>query len=222
MQKIYSVIHASDPEQIFRNIERTITAGADGTFVINHAGIYVIEMMKAIETAKKRFNGFFIGLNPLGVDELNAFKLAQSVEANGLWLDESFIRENSEVYDERLAKMDEARKDFTGLYFGSVAFKTQGVCKNPITVAQKAISHVDVVTTSGPATANAPSVDKIASMKTAIGDKPLGIASGMSPDNIELYPMADHILVASGISDEWTEINTEKLRLMVERKFKKG
>jgi predicted TIM-barrel enzyme len=221
MQKIYTVIHASDEDQIIRNFERTMNAGADGTFVINHGGISLKEMLETVKTLKLKHPQAFIGMNVLGADSTDCFKIAQDVKADGLWLDESYIRLNPR-YDEYLKEMDEARKVYTGQYFGSVAFKThaQVSLDEALRVAVKSIPHVDVVTTSGVGTGSAPDVQRIEQMKKVIGDKPLAIASGMSPDNIELFPLADAILSATGLQDSWTELNEKKIALMVSRKRK--
>jgi hypothetical protein len=221
MQKIFTVVHASDRMQVIRNVERSFAAGADGSFLINHAGIGVTELLETMSYLKgefiREFKPFYFGVNLLGVQELETFKLAQQYGADGLWIDESYIRENSE-FDEMLSNMDEARKAFSGEYFASVAFKTQGFCPDPAAVAYKAITHCDIVTTSGIDTGKAPEVEKIASMKKAIGEKRLAIASGISPENIHLFPMADVILVATGVQDSWTELSLIRICEIVQKK----
>jgi predicted TIM-barrel enzyme len=221
MQKIYTVIHASDREQIIRNLDRTLNAGADGTFVINHGGISLREMLETVAELKVKMPKVFIGMNVLSGDSVGCFQIAESVKADGLWLDESYIRLNPR-YDEYLKEMDEARKVYTGQYFGSVAFKThaQVGLDEALKVAVKSLPHVDVVTTSGAGTGSAPDVERIEQMKKVIGDKPLAIASGMSPENIELFPSADAVLAATGLQDSWTELNEKKIALMVSRKRK--
>lgn len=221
MQKIYSVIHAANLDQVMRNIERTVEAGADGTFVINHAGIGLNDLYAVPVLARDKFPNLYIGINPLGLAGDETFKMAADYGFDALWLDDAYVRATKEMntFQEALLEdMDEARKAFKGQYFGSVAFKTHGLCSDPVEAALNAIGHMDVVTTSGPGTAQAPEVSKIAAMKAAIGSVPLAIASGMSPENIQLFSMADAILVASGVQDTWTELNTAKLKLMVERK----
>lgn len=59
----------------------------------------------------------------------------------------------------------------------------------------------DIITTSGEATGLPPSLEKIKIMKEAIGDKPLALASGITPDNIkDFVPYVTHFLVSTGIS----------------------
>lgn len=55
-------------------------------------------------------------------------------------------------------------------------------------------------------------------MKEALGDLPLAIASGITPDNIKRYlPYADCYLVATGISKSFTELDEARLRALVGR-----
>ena len=55
-------------------------------------------------------------------------------------------------------------------------------------------------------------------MKLALGDTPLAIASGITPENVEEYlPYADSLLVATGISNGFTELDPLRVRSLVER-----
>jgi predicted TIM-barrel enzyme len=57
---------------------------------------------------------------------------------------------------------------------------------------------------------------KIQAMKLALGDSPLAIASGITPENIRRYlPHADAFLVATGISRSFTELDPEKLKTLM-------
>jgi uncharacterized protein len=212
MQKIYTVIHASDHGQILRNVEKSIIGGADGTFLINMGGASIAHLQIARVALKELYPDFFVGINPLGVNPEEAFAIAENFDA--LWLDESYIRAHDR-YDDELKAVDLLRARYKGQYFASVAFKTQGHCPDPVAVAKKAVGHCDVVTTSGPGTGFAPDVEKIKAMKEAIGDKPLAIASGVSPKNIHLFSMADAILCATGISESFTELDGNKLTEMI-------
>ena len=50
------------------------------------------------------------------------------------------------------------------------------------------------------------------------GDTPLAIASGITPENVEVYlPFADSFLVATGISRSFTELDPSKVRMLVQR-----
>ena len=66
--------------------------------------------------------------------------------------------------------------------------------------ARIAAEWMDVVTTSGVATGEEADGGKIASFRRGIGDRPLALASGVTPDNAESYADVDAFLVATGVS----------------------
>jgi predicted TIM-barrel enzyme len=77
---------------------------------------------------------------------------------------------------------------------------------------------MDVVTTSGPGTGRAAEVTKIQRMREALGDAPLAIASGITPENVDQYlPYADCFLVATGISRSDGEFDSRRVLALVER-----
>jgi predicted TIM-barrel enzyme len=54
-------------------------------------------------------------------------------------------------------------------------------------------------------------------MKRAIGDAPLAIASGVTPENVPDYlPWADCFLVATGISYTFDELDPDRVRDLVQ------
>lgn len=76
---------------------------------------------------------------------------------------------------------------------------------------------MDVVTTSGPGTGKAAAVEKIRTMKEALGDFPLAIASGITPENVSDYlPYADCFLVATGISRNFEQLDPARTHALVE------
>jgi len=76
---------------------------------------------------------------------------------------------------------------------------------------------MDVVTTSGPGTGEAASVSKIRAMKAALGDFPLAIASGITPENVGPYlGVADCFLVATGISADFSDFDPLRIRALMQ------
>lgn len=74
------------------------------------------------------------------------------------------------------------------------------------------------IATSGQGTGQAADIDKIRVMKQALGDFPLAIASGVTPDNIEDYlPHSDCYLVATGISRSFTQLDETLLDRLITR-----
>jgi predicted TIM-barrel enzyme len=51
-----------------------------------------------------------------------------------------------------------------------------------------------------------------------LGEAPLGIASGITPENVEEYlPLADCFLVATGIIRSFSQLDLTRVRLLIER-----
>jgi predicted TIM-barrel enzyme len=208
----------SEP-QALRNAQLARDAGADGVFLINHGigsrdnlprwkqltGIY--------DHLKSRMPGFWMGINCLDLYPEDAFKCIPDV--GGLWADNAGINEDAEE-QEIPVEVDSSRQDRNILYFGGVAFKYQRPVLDLTKAAMLATKHMDVVTTSGKGTGWAADIKKIQKMKQAMGDFPLAIASGVTPENVTTYlPVADCFLVATGISRNFYEFDLAKTRQLI-------
>jgi predicted TIM-barrel enzyme len=54
-------------------------------------------------------------------------------------------------------------------------------------------------------------------MRGGAGDALLGIASGITPENVKSYmPYANCFLVASGIGSSWSELDPARVRMLVQ------
>ncbi len=214
---VLPVIHVESEGQALRNAEVARSAGADGLFLINHMG-----SCEDLVAVHRRLHGEFpdcwIGVNCLDLDPEEVFTYLPG-EVAGLWADDAGIDERTRDQP-RAETIAGARREsgWNGLYFGGVAFKYQRRVEDVARAAAIATGYMDVVTTSGPGTGIAAERAKIAAMKEAIGDFPLAIASGITPDNVGDYlGIADCFLVATGISSSFTELEPDKVRRLVER-----
>jgi hypothetical protein len=208
-----AVIHVEGGTQALRNAHIAEQEGADGIFLINHSLPY-ISLLECYELVQEQLPDFWIGLNCL---DLGAFAVSYIPKrTQGLWVDNAGIKEDENSTEE--AKGFAAlRKNsgWQGIYFGGVAFKYQQEVADVAKVAKLAIPFVDVITTSGPGTGKAADITKIRTMKEAIGNHPLAIASGITPENVCQYtPYADCFLVATGISDPHAELNPTRVRAL--------
>ncbi len=208
-----AVVHVEGGTQALRNARIARDEGADGVFLINHEIAYP-QLLECYQRVRRELPGFWIGLNCLDLGPAALEFVPHSTE--GLWIDNAMIVEGAEE-QVKAAEFEQLRTEigWEGIYFGGVAFKYQKPVKNVAEVALLAKPYVDVVTTSGPGTGEAADIGKIRLMKAALGDHPLAIASGITPENVGEYkPYIDCFLVATGVSDSHTELNRAKVRAL--------
>lgn len=214
---ILPVIHVVDRAQAERNAHIAHDAGADGVFLINH-DISHQTLLAVYEALTAVFPHWWLGVNCLDLDAAATFAALPPVMA-GVWVD------NAEIDETRVAqpaaehvRLAQQQHGWNGLYFGGVAFKYQREVADLARAAQTAVSYMDVITTSGPGTGHAADVAKIRAMKQAIGDHPLAIASGITPENVGDYlPHADCFLVATGISHRFDQFDPARVQALVQR-----
>ena len=174
--------------------------GADGVFLINQ-GMDRDEVVKLAEETRSEYPKLWIGLNLLGYSPVEVLEKAPWID--GIWSDNAGYDHpaSSLPYAEELA----ARRrelEWEGLWFGGVAFKTQRRVPRDRwgAVAAEAARHMDVVTTSGPGTGIEVDPDKPAAFRAAIGHSALGLASGVTEENVhKVLPFVNAFLVGTGI-----------------------
>ncbi|MEM6615201.1 MAG: adenine phosphoribosyltransferase [Pseudomonadota bacterium] len=217
---VLPVIHVLTFEKTEKNMRVAFGEGAPGVFLINH-DFDVETFLPIIEHARKTLIDAWIGVNFLAVTGEYAFpKLgalsAEGIEINAYWADDARIDERveSQTEAETISRVRE-KSGWPGLYFGGTAFKKQrhvdpGDYGRSATIAAR---YMDIVTTSGPATGKAADATKITTFRDALGDHPLALASGVTPENAETYHEVDAFLVATGINFEGDFYSIEAKRL---------
>jgi len=204
---VLPVIHVASADQARRNAQIAKHAGADGVFLINHA-ITSRALLDVYADVADLFPEWWVGVNCLDMEPETVFSRI-SPRVSGVWVDNADIHEGqvAQHHAETVLKA-QTENAWRGLYFGGVAFKYQRHVSDLQTAAQMARRYMDVVTTSGPGTGQAAHVEKIRTMKEALGDFPLAIASGITPDNVVGYlPYSDCYLVATGIGRSFDELD---------------
>lgn len=224
--KLYPVVHMQSNEHALELSEQALETGADGVFLIDHLSPRVSDILTDAYTYVRSELGreVFIGVNYLGLTPHNAVAYLSVVKQHdiidslpdALWSDDATRSANLLPYKHDFG-LDAVR------YFGGIAFKyTPTYTDDPelaALLATRYASCVDVVTTSGPGTSLAAGIEKVQTMKAAIGAQELALASGVSPDNVDQYrPYVDSILVASGIETKpySGEFIDSKLRELVD------
>lgn len=215
---ILAVIHVIDKNQALQNTHLAFEAGCDGIFLINHdtASVPYFKLLLIQREIHANFPDKWIGINCLDLQPAEAIGLV-SGEVSGIWTDNALIDERLDVQKEAEDILQSRIENgWFGLYFGGVAFKYQRPVIDLEKVTLLAKKYVDVVTTSGPATGKSADIEKIKAMKSALGNYPLAIASGITPENVTDYlPFTDCFLVATGISKSFTELDPVLVKRLV-------
>lgn len=210
-----TVVHVRDDAQAVANVEFARDAGADGVFLINH-GMGHQNLLSIAGRIAAADSAFFVGVNCLDLPAEAVFsRLPEGV--HGVWTDNAGINSGDEYAAPRI-RAAQLASGWDGLHVGGVAFKYQPLAGTAADAARCAIDYVDVITTSGPGTGKPPLVGKIEAMRSAIGDHPLAIASGITPENVGDYlPLVDCFLVATGISENFHDLDPERVRMLASR-----
>ncbi len=219
---ILPVIHVLSFEQAYENAQIAFEAGADGVFLINHEDesgkrpLSHIDLTQIHHQLRPHFPNWWLGVNFLDLKSYQCF--AHNLHnIDGVWVDNSGIHEVSLVQKEAEQITAVRQKSgWHGLYFGGVAFKYQQSVKDVAGVAKTAIPYMDIITTSGSGTGKAAPLEKIKTMRTAIGEHPLAIASGLTPENANDYlPYVNCFLIATGISHSFYEFDPKRMEQFV-------
>jgi len=217
---VLPVIHVLDDAQALGNVAVAIGEGAAGVFLINH-DFGVERFLPVVRAVRAAHPGLWMGVNFLAVTGLDAFPTLGALAREGCavdayWADDARIDERAEGQAEaETIAAARAASGWEGLYFGGTAFKKQRPVAEADHARAAAIAarHMDVVTTSGAATGVEAEDTKIATFREAVGDRPLALASGVTPENAARYGEVDAFLVATGINREGDFYNIEPKRL---------
>lgn len=216
---VLPVIHVLDSARTKRNVETLLEAGAQGCFLINH-DFAPEAFLPIIRDTRAAFPSLWMAVNFLGVTGKDAFPVLGQLQSEGCqvdayWADDACIDEdgiNTEAKD-----IDAARTSsgWDGLYFGGTAFKKQReVAPDRYgDAAREACAFMDVITTSGVATGQEAELGKIETFRAAIGNRPMALASGISPDNAQAYADVDCFMVATGINEAGNFYDIDPSRL---------
>ena len=217
---ILPVIHVLDDARTAANIDHIIDAGLKGCFLINH-DFGIDAFLPVLKAIRGRYPDFWIGVNFLAVTGLKAFPILADLDERGVridayWADDARIDESAFTQEEadNIAATRTAC-GWEGLYFGGTAFKKQRPVdpKDYARAAGIAGGFMDVVTTSGIATGHSADLGKLAEFRGALPDRPIALASGITPDNATDYDMVDCFMVATGINFENDFYNIDPARL---------
>lgn len=219
---VLPVIHVQDAPQTMRNIATLIRAGAPGAFVINH-DFDLPTFLPILKTIRRATPDLWLGVNFLAQPGNIAFPVLGELAAAGLpldayWADDARIDERTDPHQPEADQIADIRTQsgWQGLYFGGVSFKKQRPVPPELDQTSAAIAtrYMEVVTTSGIATGHHADLTKIRNFRAGIGNRPLAVASGITPDNAPDYCAdVDCFLVATGINHPGDFYNIDPARL---------
>lgn len=223
MPRIYPVIHYRDQAQALMQAERANFAGADGVMLISHGGAPDAALFAAAAAIRVWYPHLSIGINLLSIRMPDAaYREVLRVGAgavDSLWVDYA---------DFSSAWCGPGALDLSGMIhstnpgrprdvFAGVAFKHQPHEPRPIKAALRARTLGFIPTTSGPATGVPPDLAQVMAMSEATNGV-LAVASGLDVGNVATFaPYLSHILVATGVSHDEHNFDSELLRVFVAR-----
>lgn len=221
---VLPVIHVLETARTLDNIRLAVRAGAAGCFLINH-DFGVEAFLPILREVRVACPSLWLGVNFLAVTGRDAFPRLGALQRDGcqidaFWADDACIDETgadpSEADTIEAARLNSG---WEGLYFGGTAFKKQ----RPVDPADNeaaafaARDRMDVVTTSGVATGEEADLTKILDFRRGVGDRPLALASGITPENARDYADVDCFMVATGINHpgNFYDIDPERLAALM-------
>ena len=226
---VFPVIHVLTTEQTVHNVAIAIEEKCSGVFLINH-DFEVEKFLPIIREVRAQFPDVWMGINFLAVTGKDAFPILAELESNGYridgyWADDARIDESVGIDEQtEAAEILDVKRicGWDGLYFGGTAFKKQREVKKAdfARSAQIAKHWMDVVMTSGSATGIETGTDKARVFRDSLGSSTLGLASGITPENIDNYAdLIDTCLVATGINldGDFYNIDRNRLKNLLER-----
>lgn len=203
--ELWPVIHIKpgDPAEaeslVMQNAELALQHGCAGVFLIDMQGND--EPVPALaRRVKNRYPTLKVGINLLSACALEALNFSLPYGLDATWTDSPGVTSSRSTVESSV--IAQRLREYPGhLFFGSVAFKYQAQEENPPGAALAADALGMIATTSGVATGHAAPTEKLVKMRAALKDKPLGLASGLTPANVHEYAgLITHALVSTGIS----------------------
>ena len=211
--KVFPVVHINDVATAVIESDKAFKVGADGVYLIDHhnGNNNTKPLFETFNSVKRIDNERYVGLNILGLSPYIAVRaLTRSLgkggellfSPDGLWADD--MRDDFDP-----SSAIELKKSTLSInrlrLLGGIAFKYTKTYTEDQDAARCETLYlrntVDVVTTSGAATGQPPTIEKIIAMRQALNpNQQLAVASGISAENINNYDgLVDEILVSTSV-----------------------
>ncbi|MFO0920647.1 MAG: BtpA/SgcQ family protein [Candidatus Saccharimonadales bacterium] len=233
--EVYPIIHIVDGEQASEQAKIAFENGADGIFLIEKGKKVPVEhLTEVFDRVATEYPDKFVGVNYLPIkNPVDVFEYIHRAYEDKIIsrLPDGVLVGNTTRDSMRESEFDSVeliKHEFPELrnirYLGGIAYKYNPLYTDkPEDAAEQAeaFGHdMDMVVTSGGKTGEAPSVEKVAAIKKAIGNKPLAIASGINVNNVLGFAgIVDMVLVSTSLETEPYSGNfdVDKLRELVSK-----
>jgi hypothetical protein len=206
-------------EEARQDIEASVEGGADGVVLINEWSS-LQELESTLQTVRSEYPHVKMGVNYLG-DEAepygyrDSFRLAREYNLQMVWTDFSGVDQINEKPDVSLHEIQSQRPESV-FYCSGIHMKYSTLRNSQKTIeesALQAMGWVDGIIVTGPKTGVATDPETVTRARQVIGDYPLGVASGVSAQNIpSIRNQIDFCLVASSLQNEQKRIVKQKVR----------
>lgn len=203
-------------DEALHDAEITFANGGDA--IVFEGGDYK-KLDSVLAAARAKFPDKVIGVNYLGatISYIETFELAKKNNLQIAWTDYSGIDQVEDAPEISLHHIDESKPK--GVFYVSGIHMKYLTLKNPNKSieqsARQAMGWMDGICITGPATGHATNPEKAKRARAAIGDYPMGAASGVSPENAkDILPYIDYALVNSAISTKEHRIIPERLQAL--------
>lgn len=209
---VMAMLHLKDgdglsaAERLRREVDLYVEGGVDAVIVENYFGTYD-DMRMALEYVSAADLPIPYGVNCLNVDALG-FELAREFNAAFVQLDS--VVGHVKPRDERSVEvfLNEQRAAFEGCVLGGVRFKYQPVLSENSVEDDLAIARTrcDAVVVTQDATGQETSMEKIERFRGGLGDFPLIVGAGVTPENAhKSLAIADGCIVGSYFKDTYKD-----------------
>lgn len=193
-------------ERLKREVDLYVNGGVDAVIVEDYFGTYT-SMVKALEYVQQAGLPIPYGVNCLNIDAMG-FELAIEYGASFVQLDSvvGHVQPRDEVA--LAAFLSLYRSRFAGKVLGGVRFKYQPVLsKNTVEEdLEIAKGRCDAVCVTQDATGQETSMDKIEQFRAGLGDFPLIVGAGVTPENAhKSLAVADGAIVGSYFKDTYKD-----------------
>lgn len=205
--------------ECIQDLENSFNNGADA---IVFEGSDYKKMDGLFTEIRKKYPTQIIGVDFLGPDEnlytyKETFDLAKKHNLQIAWTDFSGVDQIKEANDTNLHDI-QANTAANIFYVSGVHMKYSTLIDVNKTIeksALQAMGYVDGIILTGPKTGVAADPDKAARVKKVVHDYPVGLASGVSAENIKPFlPYIDFVLVNTSIADANHRIIPDKIKAL--------